>query len=233
MAPIAVQGHRGSPDPANGVLENTLQAFIRARRLGADGIELDVRLTADGAMAVHHDPLIPGFGAICEMTVTELPAAVPVLSAALEVSEGLIVNIEIKNLPGEPGFDPEERLAKRVADLVVSAGRTTSVVVSSFWPDTVAAVRHAQPEIRTALLLASWFDPSEGVGAAVSRGCAALHPYVDLVSRSLVDQAHGAGLSVAAWTVNDRNQLERMSASGVDTVITDDVPFALASLGTS
>jgi glycerophosphoryl diester phosphodiesterase len=55
MALVAVQGHRGSPDLASGVRENTLEAFARARRLGADGIELDVRLTVDGALAVHHD----------------------------------------------------------------------------------------------------------------------------------------------------------------------------------
>ena len=60
--PIAVQAHRGSPDPATGVRENTLDAFARARSLGADGVELDVRLTADGGLAVHHDPVIDGVG---------------------------------------------------------------------------------------------------------------------------------------------------------------------------
>ena len=54
--PTAVQAHRGSPDRSAGILENTVEAFLRARRLGADSVELDVRATADGSLAVHHDP---------------------------------------------------------------------------------------------------------------------------------------------------------------------------------
>src|SRR5674476_863752 len=61
---VAIQAHRGSPDPSGGISENTLEAFARARRLGADGVELDVRLTADGALAVYHDPNIPGVGRV-------------------------------------------------------------------------------------------------------------------------------------------------------------------------
>jgi glycerophosphoryl diester phosphodiesterase len=231
MAVMAVQGHRGSPDPANGIGENTLEAFVRARRLGADGIELDVRLTADGAMAVHHNPVVPGLGAIRELAAGELPPQVPSLAQALQVCRGMTVNIEIKNLPSEPDFDPDERLAHEVVALVDSGGWASEVIVSSFWPDTLAAVRGAGPEIRTGLLLAGWFDPDGAVQAAVSRGCTALHPVIDLVTADLVADAHGAGLSVATWTVNERHQLKAMAAAGVDTVITDDVTFALAVLG--
>jgi glycerophosphoryl diester phosphodiesterase len=228
MAAMAVLGHRGSPDPAAGVGENTLGAFTRARRLGADGIELDVRSTADGAMAVHHDPVIPGVGTICELPADGLPASVPLLAAALDACDGMTVNIEIKDLPGEPGFDSVERLAVGVADLVRASGRSASVVVSSFWPDALAAVRRAAPEVSTGLLLASWFDPADAVAAAVRLGCRALHPHVDLVGPGLVDDAHRAGLSVAVWTVNDRDRLEGVRDAGIDTVITDDVVLALA-----
>ena len=55
----AVFAHRGCTE---GFSENTLEAFAEAKRLGADGVELDVRLTSDGALAVHHDPLIDGLG---------------------------------------------------------------------------------------------------------------------------------------------------------------------------
>ena len=64
-----VQAHRGSPDPSSGILENTVEAFLRSARLGADGVELDVRLTRDGALAVHHDPAIPGLGPVAELDV--------------------------------------------------------------------------------------------------------------------------------------------------------------------
>ncbi len=231
MPMTAVQAHRGSPDEAAGVDENTLEAFRRSRRLGADGVELDVRLTRDGALAVHHDPAIPNGDPIVELAAGELPRSVPMLAEALEVCTGLMVNIEIKDLPGEPGYDPSEPLATSVADLVVAHGRVASVVVSSFWPETLDAVHRACPDIATGLLVADWFDPAESVPAALSRSCTALHPHVSLVDEALVTRAHDAGLSVTAWTVNDGPELWELASLGVDTVITDDVPLALSALG--
>jgi glycerophosphoryl diester phosphodiesterase len=226
----AVQAHRGSPDEAAGVGENTLQAFMRSRRLGADGVELDVRLTRDGALAVHHDPVIPNLGPIFELAAGELPGSVPLLGDALEVCAGLIVNIEIKNLPGEPGYDPSERLARSVADLVVVRDLVPSVVVSSFWPETLDAVHRACPDVATGLLVAPWFDPGESIPAALSRSCTSLHLHLTLVDEALVARAHDLGLSVAAWTVNDRLEVAELSSIGVDTVITDDVVLALSAL---
>src|SRR5580658_5517809 len=92
-ASTAVQAHRGSPDPAAGIRENTLEAFVRARQLGADGVELDVRMTSDGALAVHHDPVIEKVGAVAELSTGQLPAFVPLLDAALDACTGLTVNI--------------------------------------------------------------------------------------------------------------------------------------------
>jgi glycerophosphoryl diester phosphodiesterase len=223
----AIQAHRGSPHPPSGVAENTLEAFDRARRLGADGVELDVRFTADRVIAVHHDPEIPGLGAIAGLRAAELPDHVPTLAAALDACAGLMVTIEIKNRPGEPGFDPGNRLARDVAVLVADRGRAPGVVLSSFWPDALTAVHETRPEVPAALLVASWFDPGEIVPVALARHGAAIHPVAALVTAQLVTEARRAGLSIAAWTVNDRPGLERMAALGVDAVITDDVPLAL------
>ncbi|HEY5098228.1 MAG TPA: glycerophosphodiester phosphodiesterase [Acidimicrobiales bacterium] len=231
MTAPAVHAHRGSPDPATGVGENTLDAFLRARRLGADGVELDVRRTADGALAVHHDPEIRGVGAVHQLRSDQLPASVPLLAAALRACEGLEVNIELKNLPTEPGFDPEERMARDVAQLVVAAGRARTVVVSSFWPGSLDAVVRDHPELSTGLLVPSWLDPADGVAEALRHGCRALHPHASTVGGTLVAEARRAGLSLAVWTVNDRAQVEAMADLGVDTVITDDVPLALSALG--
>lgn len=231
MANTAVQAHRGSPDPSAGVAENTLGAFDRARRLGADGVELDVRSTADGAVAVHHGPVVTGLGAVADLRLAELPDHVPTLAAALDACAGLVVNVEVKNLPGEPGFDPGNRLAKEVAHLVADAGQAPTVVVSSFWPDALTMVHRTQPDVPTGLLVAGWFDPADIVPVALARHCAAIHPAAALVTGGLVAEARRAGLSIAAWTVNDRPELERLAELGVDTVITDDVPLALDALG--
>jgi glycerophosphoryl diester phosphodiesterase len=231
MEPMTIQAHRGSPDPAAGVRENTLEAFVRAGQLGADAVELDVRMTSDGALAVHHDPVIESLGPVAGLSTGELPVFVPLLDAALDACAGLTVNIEIKNLPGDPGFDPTEQVAGQVADLVIATGRQSEVVISSFWPGTLEAVRDADPDLATGLLLASWTEPAQAVTTALSHGCTAVHPHFDLVSATLVDQAHAAGLSVAAWTVNGTTRVRAAQEAGVDTVITDDVALARSTLG--
>jgi glycerophosphoryl diester phosphodiesterase len=212
------------------VRENTLPAFYRARLLGAAGVELDVRRTADGALAVHHDSEIRGFGPIYQLQSDQLPESVALLPEALAACEGLDVNIELKNLPGEPGFDPDEQMARDVAELVVAAGKEATVVVSSFWPGSLDAVHQARAGLATGLLVASWFDPAACVPLALEHGCTALHPHVSLLDESLVARAHEVGLSVATWTANDRSQLQLAAALGIATVITDDVTTALSAL---
>ena len=226
---VAILAHRGSPDPRTGVVENTLEAFDRARRMGADGVELDVRLTADGALAVHHDPDIPGLGAVADLTVGELPPHVPLLVAALDACSDMTVNIEVKNLPSEPGFDPDEATARLVATVLTELGRLERVVVSSFWAPSLEAVAEVNPSIPTGLLLAEWADPTWGLGLAREVGCRAFHPAHALVTASLVEAAHAVGLTVAAWTVNGQPAVTAMAADGVDTVITDDVATAVAA----
>lgn len=227
----AVHAHRGSPDPAAGIGENTIDAFLRARRLGADGVELDVRRTADGHLVVHHDPEVSGVGPVHELHSDQLPASVARLDAALGACAGLEVNIELKNLPTEAGFDPGEEMAREVAELVVASARQDSVVVSSFWPGALAAVRQARPGLVTGLLVASWFDPATCVALALEHGCRALHPHVSLLDAALMGAAVEAGLSVATWTVNDPASVRRAADLGVDTLITDDVTLARATLG--
>ena len=228
--PTAVQAHRGSPDRSAGILENTVEAFLRARRLGADSVELDVRATADGSLAVHHDPEIPGAGPVHLLTTAELPPHAPLLADALGACAGMDVNVEIKNLPTEAAFDPDELVARAVVDLVVESGRRESVSVSSFWTGALAAVRDSGAGLPTALLVLPSFSVAASVAAAVELGCSGLNLPLPLVDAAAVGAARDAGLSVAAWTVADRAGLEAVLAAGVDTVITDDVAMARAAV---
>jgi glycerophosphoryl diester phosphodiesterase len=228
---VAVLAHRGSPDRDAGIPENTVGAFVRAGSLGADGVELDVHRTRDGALVVHHDAEVSALGTISDLMAEELPAHVPLLDDSLAACGAMSVNIEVKNLPTEAGFDPDERASRQVATLVSDTGRVGQVIVSSFWLPSLEAARETVPSIRTALLLAGWADAASGLEAARRSGCSAVHLHRSLVTAELVDDAHRAGLAVGVWTVSERLQVIAMAEAGVDTLITDDVPVALAALG--
>jgi len=206
--------------------ENTVGAFAEARRLGADGVELDVRTCADGALVVHHGPVVPGLGPLAELAAADLPSAVPLLDAALAACQGMTVNVEIKNEPGEPGFDPTDAIGRRVARALAESGWTDRVMVSSFRSETVDAVRLADPDLAVGWLVFA-HDATTALERAIERGYQALHPFVVQVRPALVDRAHAAGLALNVWTVNADADLVAMAALGVDAVITDRVEAAL------
>jgi glycerophosphoryl diester phosphodiesterase len=224
----AVFAHRGCTE---GFTENTIDAFAEARRLGADGVELDVRLTADGALAVHHDAEIPGVGTIAGLEVADLPAHVPLLADVLAVCEGMVVNVEIKNAPQDPGWDPAEAVAALTAAAIDEAGWTTRVLVSSFQMATLRAVQIADGRLALGALWGFAADVGPALAEAAEAGFGAVHPFVLSVDPELVAQAHAMGLAVNVWTVNAPEDLRAMVAAGVDTVITDRLGDALAAAG--
>jgi glycerophosphoryl diester phosphodiesterase len=223
-----VLAHRGC---THGFLENTLDAFAEAHRLGADGVELDVRLTVDGGLAVHHDAEIPGLGVIGALGVADLPAHVPLLADALAVCDGMVVNVEIKNAPQDPGWDPGEAVAALTAAAIGEAGWTDRVLVSSFQVPTLLAVQAADPRLALGVLWGFAVDPGRALAEAVEAGFAAVHPFVSSVDAELVGRAHSAGLAINVWTVNAPEDLRAMAAWGVDAVITDRLDDALAIAG--
>ena len=96
---------------------------------------------------------------------------------------GDAVNIEIKNHPGEPLFDPSERASGLVVATVEDLGRADPVVVSSFWSGALAAVRSLDPSLACGLLVLPSFDAGVGIAGALDLGCAAVHLPVNLVDR--------------------------------------------------
>jgi glycerophosphoryl diester phosphodiesterase len=221
----AVFAHRGCTE---GFVENTLEAFAEARRLGADGVELDVRLTADGALAIHHDAEIAGLGPVSELSVGDLPAHVPLLADALGVCEGMTVNVEIKNSPADHGYDPGEAVAALTALAIAEAGWTERVLVSSFQVSTLRAVKVADGRLALGALWPFLTEPEAGLAEAVEAAVSAVHPFVTEVTPTLVARAHDLGLAVNVWTVNATHDLEAFVELGVDAVITDRLTEALA-----
>ena len=217
-------GHRGT---GTGEGENTLAAFAGALAAGADGVELDVRLTRDGALAVVHDPVIEGFGPVCELAVADLPLSVPLLEPVLDLCAGAaLVNVEIKNFPGQPGYDPEELAARRVATLLAERAGPP-VLVSSFTPTALDAVIATAADIPTGLLIMPSAEAADGLRLAAERGYAAIHPPHSAVDAELVGAARSAGLGVNTWTVNEPEDVAAVVGAGVNVVITDRIGAAL------
>jgi glycerophosphoryl diester phosphodiesterase len=228
-----VLAHRGANRLAP---ENTLAAFERAVALGADGVELDVHRSRDGALVVRHDAATPA-GMLAEMTIAEIRSAlpeVPSLEEALDVCAGLLVNVEIKNLPTEGDWDPSERAAELLVELLAGREGRDRVLVSSFNLASVDRVRSLAPHVPTALL--TWgTDPLEALAIAESHGHRALHPDMHSLSGTragaVATRAQERGVDVNVWTVNDPGELTRLAAAGVDALITDVPDVALEVLG--
>lgn len=221
----AVFAHRGCTE---GPRENTLEAFVEARRRGADGVEFDVRRSADGALVVHHDAGIEGVGLICQTPVLSLPDYVPLLAQVIDACQDMEMNVEVKNHPGDPGYDPTGSLARAVAAELLEQGRLDGVVVSSFDVPTIEAVRTAEPGLAIGWLLGGLADLEASLATAVVAGYEALHPFFAGVTPGLVARCHQAGLAINVWTPNTDAELESVFALGVDTVITDRLSAALA-----
>jgi glycerophosphoryl diester phosphodiesterase len=222
-----VIAHRGAPHRAR---ENTVAAFEAARELGADMVELDVRRTADGAMAVHHDAVLEDGRAIVELRASELPSFVPSLEAAITACAGMAINIEIKNWRADPDFDPTDALAHAVADLVGRLDVRERVLVSSFNRATIDAVHAADPAIPTGWLVFPGVDATPWVADVAADGHVALHPHHTDVTRATVAAAHAAGLRVNTWTVDDADRMRELAAWGVDGVVTNLPDAAVAVL---
>jgi glycerophosphoryl diester phosphodiesterase len=222
----AVIAHRGASKAAR---ENTREAFRLAAAMGADAVELDVRRTADGAIAVHHDPHLPGGRSVRSVVAADLPPHVPLLADALDACAGLWVNVEIKNDEDEPDLDAARSLADDVAALVAERGDEARILVSSFDLATVDRLRDvAEGRIRTAYLVVD--ADAAAVRVAVDHGHQALHPGWWRLTEELVAEALAAGLDVNVWTCDEPEAMRRLAAWGVTGICTNVPDVAIECL---
>jgi len=223
-----VFAHRGSAHLAR---ENTVEAFAAAKKLGADGIELDVHLTADGVVVVHHDGEVPGLGPIASLRSAQLPPWIPTLGQALEVCRPLAVNVEVKYDETGAGEEHDRQLAFEVATHLAARDEAPQILVSSFSLAAIDAVHAFRPSLATALLVDLDSDAMEALLTAREHGHGGVHPFFTAVDAALISAAKDCGMAVRTWTVDDPEQISALGALGVDAVITNDVKAALQALG--
>jgi glycerophosphoryl diester phosphodiesterase len=209
-----VIAHRGASHAAP---ENTVEAFRLATAMGADGIELDVRRGPGGRLVVRHDPLPPG---------PEVPTGVPDLAEALAACGTPLVNIEIKNDPDQPDFDPTRALAPLVVAAAREAGDPARWLISSFDLEMIDAVRRHDSSLATAWLVED--VPADVIDVLLERGHRALHPSVTTLDRAMVDACHAAGLAVNTWTCDDPERIRELIGWGVDGICTNVPDVAIA-----
>ncbi len=217
-----VIAHRGASADAP---ENTLAAFQLALEYGADGIELDVMLSLDGQLVVIHDDTVDrttdGSGRVRDMTLKELQAfnagngqKIPSLSEVFDLFGGKFqINIELKNYSSF--FDP---LPIKVAELVKEYGFEDFVLISSFNPFNLPRFRRRLPEVKLGLLTQP--DQAQRWLWRFIR-YDALHPYFNDVDETLVLALHARNRQVNVWTVDEPDEIRRLAALGVDSIITN------------
>ncbi|HZG05865.1 MAG TPA: glycerophosphodiester phosphodiesterase [Streptomyces sp.] len=226
-APLAF-AHRGG---AAAGLENTHGAFARAVGLGYRYLETDVRATADGRLVAFHDATLDrvtdGSGPIAALPWAEVRRArvggsepVPLLAELLRAFPRARWNIDVK---------ADAALAPLLA-VLDEAGAWDRVCVGAFDEGRVARARRlAGPRLATSLGTRGVLGlrlRSYRLPGAVSRGalCAqvpARRGGVRVVDRAFVRHAHGRGLQVHVWTVNDPERMRALLDLGVDGIVTD------------
>ena len=225
-----VIAHRG----ASGYeYENSRAAFRRAITLDADGVELDIHATRDGAIVVHHDPEVPGFGPIALLTLAGARQVrirngetLPLLQEVLDLVGDHDVWIEVKSLP-----QAHDRALLALLDGGPAPAR---YAVHSFDHRIVRRLGEARPELRRGILLSAYLD--DPVGALQAVGATTLWQEWQLVDQDLVQRVHAIGAQIIAWTVNEIGDLERLVRQGVDGLCgnyPDRIRVALAARDTS
>ncbi len=236
---VKVIAHRGSNKKAP---QNTLPAFRQAIADGTDGFETDVHLTKDKKLVICHnytvDETSDGRGDITSYTLGELKkfdfgsyfgnefagVTLPTLDEFLDLvkdSDAEIINIELKSQKNR-----STEIVRRTLDTVKEKGVLERVIISSFDPRILKAVKAEEPKCKTAFLyptndphvcrfIAVPFFVAKAVNADI------LHPAYPFVTPPFVKIAHKLGFKVNVWTVNEPSTVRFLVACGVDGIITD------------
>ncbi|MFD7456615.1 MULTISPECIES: glycerophosphodiester phosphodiesterase [unclassified Streptomyces] len=216
MRNVTAVGHRGAPYHAR---ENTLDSLRTALRLGADAVEVDVRLTRDGVPVLLHDETLKRLWeldrpllALTAAELSELTAdRVPTLADALAATDGSRVMLD---LPGRP----DVRAARRVVDVVRECGAEERVFYCA-GATAMLSVRAADPAAEIALTWTTVAPPRPVLLDAVRPRW--LNYRFGLVDRDLAARVHRDGYLLSVWTPDTVRAMRRLLAAGVDSITTN------------
>lgn len=232
-----VLGHRGARFLAP---ENTLAAFEAAMGEGADGIELDVRLSRDDQVVVCHDPTLARSTGGRDTRALECVSwdelrrieidgcAIPSLASVLSWarSSGCHLNIELK-----PDVARRFVLARLVMAAVLAEPILVGkILLSSFDPWMVRALTRQHPPVPVGWLVSADTPFVQRLGAWRRLGAQAVHPEWPLATEPRLGQWLGAGAMVVVWTVTAPQHARRLASAGVQVLIADDPRAILESV---
>jgi glycerophosphoryl diester phosphodiesterase len=210
-----VIAHRGSSKDET---ENSLAAFRRAVRDGADGVELDVHATSDGDLVVVHDAILDG-QAIASMPFREvrrhrLPNGdlLPTLSEALEtIGARTLTFIEVKAM--------EAAHEQRLLSIIETAPAPENCHVHSFDHRIIARLGKHRSRAQLGVLSCSYLvQPASQIDQA---GAGVLWQEESMIDRELVDVVHRADGKIYAWTVDSPSRMTALASIGVDGICTN------------
>lgn len=214
---IRTIAHRGAwRDPASGgPVENTLEAVRDAITAGADMVEIDVRLTADGApMLLHDDTLQRIWGRpeplehLTRAQVRKLPSVagqrIPDLAEVVELADGAGAQLMV-DLPQDPAGPVAHDVVRQLGagDGALFAGQTQALRAHS----------------RTARIALSWYqldDPSDELLA--ERKPEFFNPHYRLLHADLADRMHARGMRISVWTVDHPRDMAAAYTQGADAI---------------
>jgi glycerophosphoryl diester phosphodiesterase len=238
----AICGHRGSGrGVVDGHVENTLDSFRAAVAAGLRWVEVDARANADGVLVARHDPMAEDGRFVAELTSAETDelGLMRVADVLEDLPREIGVDIDVKTAL-EDALRPRERTtAALVAGLVAREGAGRQVLVTSFDASAILIVRERAPEVPIGLITWQRFPLRKAIAAAVHLGADVVAPQRksfplggdtppgERDAAHSVRVAHEAGLQVVAWCPPPE-EADELIAAGVDCVIVDDVPAAMA-----
>jgi glycerophosphoryl diester phosphodiesterase len=237
--------HRGGSHLAP---QNTLAAFRNALTLPVDAIELDVHMSRDGHAIVFHDytvdKLTNGHGNILDLDFAYLrslnaaahfpggwpePQQIPTLREVLDLARGHVqVYIEIKPSRRDSTYGSYPHIAETVIEEVRTAAMLDQVLIISFDWTVLPLVKSIEPTLLTgALVSRDVWNPDRAQALSIlidqvtALGCNWINMDRNLFTPLMPAAAHQHGFKLGLWTVNARDQLRRLAATGVDSLTSD------------